>query len=106
MINPPRARLFHWGILEMCSITPFWVIPLVWFPVVLYHIYTALKMDEQYNMPVLTLFFIIGLLSWTFCEYCLHRFFFHVDEKLPDNKYALTFHFIFHGIHHAFPMDK
>lgn len=105
MINPTTARLFHSDFIEFFSACPYWVIPIVWIPIVLYHLTSAIKLDDG-NYPVLALFYIIGFLSWTLAEYCLHRFFFHVDDKLPDNKYFLTAHFIFHGIHHAFPMDK
>jgi len=45
-------------------------------------------------------------LLWTLIEYILHRFLFHLDDKLPDNSFSLMTHFLFHGIHHAFPMDK
>ena len=51
--------------------------------------------------------FISGLLAWTLMEYTLHRFLFHAEDKwLPHNNLAMTMHFLFHGIHHAFPMDK
>lgn len=105
MINPSTARLFKWDFVEFFSSCPYWVIPLVWIPIVSFHIYNALKMDDG-SYPVLALFYIIGFLSWTFAEYILHRFLFHIDDKLPDNRVCLTLHFIFHGIHHAFPMDK
>lgn len=105
MINPPKARLFHSDFLEMFSSTPYWLIPIIWIPIVLYHMYLGLERNDT-NLLFLTFFYFVGILSWTLAEYVLHRFFFHVDDKLPDNNYALTFHFIFHGIHHAFPMDE
>jgi len=43
---------------------------------------------------------------WTLSEYVLHRFVFHYDDSLPDNRVALFLHFLLHGIHHAFPMDR
>ncbi|EHL00605.1 putative RNA-binding protein rsd1 [Glarea lozoyensis 74030] len=33
-------------------------------------------------------------------------FLFHLDKWLPDNRVALTAHFLLHGIHHYLPMDK
>jgi 4-hydroxysphinganine ceramide fatty acyl 2-hydroxylase len=42
-------------------------------------------------------------------EYFLHRFLFHSEDKwLPGSKgnFPIVAHFMFHGIHHAFPMDK
>jgi len=39
-------------------------------------------------------------------EYMLHRFTFHAEDKwLPKHPKAVCMHFIFHGVHHAFPMD-
>ncbi|RMD43781.1 hypothetical protein DV735_g1388, partial [Chaetothyriales sp. CBS 134920] len=34
------------------------------------------------------------------------RFLFHLDKFLPDHPYALTLHFVLHGIHHYLPMDR
>jgi 4-hydroxysphinganine ceramide fatty acyl 2-hydroxylase len=54
--------------------------------------------------------FLVGVVYWTFGEYTLHRFLFHGEEYwviyAPKNKLVLTFHFLIHGIHHAFPMDR
>ena len=49
------------------------------------------------------LFFLIGFLSWTLAEYILHRFIYH---KIKDASYDTGFHYMFHGIHHAYPNDK
>lgn len=50
--------------------------------------------------------FLIGNVVWTILEYTLHRFLFHVDYYLPDANWALTLHFLLHGIHHYLPMDR
>lgn len=52
------------------------------------------------------IYFVLGCLMWTLLEYTFHRFLFHLDDYLPDNGFALTTHFVFHGIHHYVPMDK
>ncbi len=44
-----------------------------------------------------------GLLSWTFVEYVLHRFVFHWT---PPGAWGARIHFIFHGVHHAYPNDR
>jgi 4-hydroxysphinganine ceramide fatty acyl 2-hydroxylase len=36
----------------------------------------------------------------------MHRFLFHVDEWLPDNRWFLTVHFLLHGVHHYLPTDR
>ncbi len=49
---------------------------------------------------------LLGNFVWTILEYVLHRFLFHLDEYLPDANYALTLHFLLHGVHHYLPMDR
>jgi len=53
--------------------------------------------------------FVLGILSWTLMEYVMHRYLFHGEEywmdKLPHSKWIWSFHFLMHGIHHAFPQD-
>jgi 4-hydroxysphinganine ceramide fatty acyl 2-hydroxylase len=40
-------------------------------------------------------------------EYTLHRFLFHSEDYwLPNHPLILANHFLIHGIHHAFPMDR
>lgn len=48
-------------------------------------------------------FYLGGLATWTFMEYILHRFVFHIDEYFPFMK---RFHYIVHGIHHEYPKDE
>lgn len=50
--------------------------------------------------------FFVGNVVWTLLEYIFHRFLFHVDDLLPDHPYALTLHFLMHGVHHYLPMDR
>ncbi|KAI9339347.1 hypothetical protein BDR26DRAFT_1007882 [Obelidium mucronatum] len=98
------APLFgNW--LEFLSLAPWYVIPIVYIPISLYNIYYAVTELGQplFNVPI---YFSVGLLLWTFIEYSLHRFAFHVDAFLPDHQIAFTLHFLLHGIHHFLPMDK
>jgi 4-hydroxysphinganine ceramide fatty acyl 2-hydroxylase len=105
MINPPEAILFENKFLEIFTKTPWWVIPLLWVPGILYYLnYSYFELN--YTVAEVMFYYIVGLFAWTLTEYILHRFLFHYDEKLPDNNWALMLHFLFHGIHHAFPMDK
>lgn len=97
--SPPLFGNF----LEIFTLTPWFVIPLVWGPVVLLWTYVAL----QSFGPVLTaVLFAIGLVHWTFIEYCVHRFVFHIDENLIDHPLAFSLHFVNHGMHHFLPMDR
>jgi 4-hydroxysphinganine ceramide fatty acyl 2-hydroxylase len=63
--------------LEPLSMTPWWVIPTVWLPLVLYGLYLARpgfnSVFEEAG------FFAFGVFVWTLIEYGLHRFLFHLD---------------------------
>ena len=96
------APLFG-NFLEPLSKTPWWVVPTVWMPLVLYG--TALAFGHL-NTVAATAYWLTGLGLWTLVEYGLHRFLFHLDYYLPDNRVALTLHFLLHGIHHYLPMDR
>ena len=127
------ARLFGPDFLEMFTRTEWWVVPVFWGPIA---IYLFIRSLVQFSLPSspyssLPLFtsdpsaplthlsdvtleglgktlacFFTGNLIWTFLEYLLHRFLFHLDAVLPDAPWALTLHFLLHGIHHYLPMDR
>ena len=96
------APLFG-NFLEPLSKTPWWVVPMVWLPPVIYGTYLA---TQNLNPLAVPAYWIFGLCFWTIVEYGLHRCLFHVDHYLPDNRAALTLHFLLHGIHHYLPMDR
>jgi 4-hydroxysphinganine ceramide fatty acyl 2-hydroxylase len=104
MIDPPEAILFETPALEFFTKTPWYAIPIIWIPVVLYLMYYAFRYNGV-SLPQIALCYGIGVFLWTLVEYFLHRCVFHIDEKLPDNRYAFVLHYALHGIHHAFPMD-
>lgn len=95
------APLFG-NFLEPISLTPWYVIPIVWLPVVIYHISVALLNMNPFFAIVL---FGIGVFVWTLIEYCMHRFLFHFDDWLPENNICFVIHFLLHGVHHYLPMD-
>lgn len=96
------APLFG-NFLEPVSKTPWWMVPVVWLPVVTYHIYTALM---NMNQAFAIFLFAVGVFVWTLIEYGLHRFLFHLDDRLPEKQWAFTLHFLLHGVHHYLPMDR
>jgi len=60
--------------------------------------------------PLAMLFFVlVGMCTWGFSEYTLHRFVFHGEDTwmkmIPPSGAFYAFHFMIHGIHHAFPQD-
>lgn len=95
------APLFG-NFLEPLTKTPWWVIPTVWLPPVAYGTYLGAQALGAATVP----YWCLGVAIWTFVEYLLHRFLFHLDEWLPDNRVGLTLHFLLHGIHHYLPMDR
>ena len=57
------------------------------------------------SMPIvsLMLFFLIGWLTFTFVEYMVHRYVFHMDTS---TKVREEMQYKFHGVHHDYPKDK
>ncbi|EEQ36550.1 hypothetical protein CLUG_00673 [Clavispora lusitaniae ATCC 42720] len=96
------APLFG-NFLEPVSLTPWWVVPVVWLPVNLYIF--SIGFSGQSKITALS-FWALGLFVWTLIEYCMHRFLFHLDGYLPNHRIFFTIHFLLHGVHHYLPMDK
>lgn len=97
------APIFGPWYLEMFSKTPWWVVPLIWLPWVGYNLWRG---SEIVGVQKTIFGFGVGVFIWTLLEYGLHRFLFHVDDWMPDNKWCLILHFFLHGIHHYIPMDR
>ncbi|RLU24424.1 hypothetical protein DMN91_002513 [Ooceraea biroi] len=106
-VNRP-IRFFKSDILETLSITPWYVMPIVWLPVAMYLFYIGCILDVSTNivikLPRILLSFLVGFFIWSLVEYFVHRKVFHF--KPPHNsKLLITLHFLFHGCHHKAPMD-
>ncbi|POS84048.1 hypothetical protein EPUL_001986 [Erysiphe pulchra] len=71
------APLFG-NFLEPLSKTVWWVVPVVWLPLVVYGLYIARPGLSSTAVEVLCWTF--GLFLWTLVEYFLHRFLFHLDR--------------------------
>ncbi|KAK1761045.1 putative Inositolphosphorylceramide-B C-26 hydroxylase [Echria macrotheca] len=97
------APLFG-NFLEPLSKTPWWVVPLCWVPPVVYGTYIVREGYATAWQEAAVWLFGFGL--WSLIEYLMHRFLFHLDEWLPDNRVGITLHFLLHGVHHYLPMDK
>ncbi|KAI7907968.1 uncharacterized protein BX663DRAFT_492586 [Cokeromyces recurvatus] len=100
---PGPAIFFGHPLLEPLTKTAWYIVPTVWFPYVSYQLYCSLSYDSNITTGVS---FLIGILVWTLLEYLLHRFFFHLDDFLPDHQLAFILHFVIHGFHHYLPMDR
>ncbi|KAL3467505.1 hypothetical protein BJX64DRAFT_143801 [Aspergillus heterothallicus] len=97
------APLFG-NFLEPLSKTAWYVVPMVWLPPVIYG--TIVGFSGLGNSLGAAGYWILGFFMWSLIEYVMHRFLFHMDKYLPDNRVGITLHFLLHGIHHYLPMDK
>ena len=71
----------------------------------MYLLFSSISDFTVRNPLVYLLTFLSGLLVWTLTEYCLHRFIFHSEKHLFDNRLVRYLHFVLHGIHHMMPID-
>ena len=121
-----RLRLFESDFLEQLTNTKWYMIPLIWMPLVLYFAISGLFLfrdkygksnlkheDASVYMNSLglgsgalfgSILFSLGTLAWTLLEYTLHRHVFHWKPNL-DSYNQITLHFLIHGLHHKTPMD-
>ena len=107
-VNPVKdLLLFDNWFLETISKSEYWYIIVAFIPYWIYSIYMMTQVNFSGNILQIISLGVVGVLSWTLMEYLFHRFIFHGEDYwmkiLPKNKYLFTFHFLFHGIHHAFP---
>lgn len=95
------TRMFKSDFLEMFSKMHFTTPLFIFIPVILFFVYkTFFVLHVSWFMALL--FFILGLLVWSFTEYTMHRFLFHYH---PTSEWGKKIHFVFHGVHHDYPND-
>ena len=95
------VRMFENDTLEKLSRTH-WSVPLIIFvPVLLYFLYQAIFVYAISAISIV-LYLLLGVITWSFIEYLLHRFVFHYNFK---SKIGKRVHFLFHGVHHDYPND-
>uniref|UniRef100_A0AC34QRU2 Fatty acid 2-hydroxylase n=1 Tax=Panagrolaimus sp. JU765 TaxID=591449 RepID=A0AC34QRU2_9BILA len=104
-----RLRLFESDSLERLTNTKWYMIPLIWMPLVIYFGFQGLNLiQDSYGYSsgtfIATTFFMSGTLVWTLLEYILHRYVFHWKPNM-DSYNQITLHFLAHGLHHKTPMD-
>ncbi|KAA8519318.1 hypothetical protein F0562_013574 [Nyssa sinensis] len=85
---------------KFLTCTVWWVIPLIWLPVVCWCISMSIRMGH--TLPQIALMVVSGIFVWTLLEYTLHRFLFHIKTK---SYWGNTMHYLIHGCHHKHPMD-
>ena len=83
--------------------TSHWAMPGVWFiPVISLCLWDGLRRPEV-GLGIAALCWAGGLLTWTFVEYWLHRWVFHL--KPAKNMFLREIQYVMHGYHHDFPDD-
>jgi len=94
-----NARMFKSGFIELFSKVHPALPALMYVPIVAWCAWSALALQSWYAVLGTTL---LGLFFWSFTEYTLHRFYFHMA---PTNALKRLLYFYSHGIHHAYPDD-
>ncbi len=98
---PESLRIFRHPWLEALSHIRWWVIPLIWLPVVATLFYAS-GAWAGLTWGTSALWFVAGFALWTLTEYLLHRFVFHFQ---PRSSFGRKLHFLAHGVHHLDPWD-
>lgn len=117
------VRMFESDFLERLTHVHPAVPHIIFVPVVLYMLYAAFQgPDVVVKVGAL---FVAGIVIWTFTEYVMHRWLFHVRKEVEDQTrevlskqpidtpalpvmrgFTQTRYFIEHGVHHDFPNDS
>ena len=101
-IEDVSPRIFENPILDFLSRVSWWVVPIIYVPMILIFSYIGLFVNELSYLKF-GLSFFIGVMFWTFMEYSLHRWAFHFE---PRNERQARILFLVHGIHHDYPQDS
>ncbi len=100
--NSGRKQLFKNQLLESLTKT-YAGIPIAMYSIVgiamFYHGISTGLLTIGIAAPV----FLMGLLSFTWLEYNVHRYIFHM---LPNTPIKKNIQYKFHGVHHEYPKDK
>lgn len=97
--NVGTDHLFKNGIMEKLTRTHISVPVTMHSLIVILFVY--LSVQDLSVMSVAGLFF-AGWLTWTFAEYWVHRYVYHVHT---EKKWLLKIQHMGHGIHHQYPKD-
>lgn len=100
--NKGQARLFQNQYLEYLTKTHPLVIWAIYLPIIIYLPYYS-HIRYQYTTTHITMLFTEGIVFWTFFEYVMHRFVFHM---VAENPTAQRVSYVLHGNHHEFPRDR
>ncbi|PON50316.1 Fatty acid hydroxylase [Parasponia andersonii] len=100
IVSKEGPRFFANDICELFTRTVWWVIPLIWLPVVCWLVTMSVQLGLTPSQAALAV--VGGIFIWTLMEYSLHRFLFHMKTT---SYWGNTLHYLLHGCHHKHPMD-
>ncbi|MVT06902.1 sterol desaturase family protein [Chitinophaga tropicalis] len=100
--NKGQARLFESRYLEMLTKTHPLVIWAMYVPIIGYMLYYSYASLGFGIARVATVFF-GAMFFWTFFEYIMHRYIFHLSSENPRVRRII---YVMHGNHHEYPRDK
>ncbi|WP_106132951.1 sterol desaturase family protein [Mongoliibacter ruber] len=100
--NNGSAHMFDNPVLERLSRTHI-SIPIILFMGIstasLYYAVTATDISISLGLGII----LVGLIVFTFVEYIMHKYFFHME---PDSPIKDKVQYSVHGVHHDYPRDK
>jgi sterol desaturase/sphingolipid hydroxylase (fatty acid hydroxylase superfamily) len=97
-----KARIFENPFLEALTKTSP-TITLVFYSALATALVTTGALAADPTVLRVVLYFVGGLLFWSFFEYIMHRFIFHISEHVHGTE---RFQYIIHGVHHQHPRDE
>jgi 4-hydroxysphinganine ceramide fatty acyl 2-hydroxylase len=100
--NKGQAKIFRNQYLEYLTKTHPLVIWSLYLPVIIFLTYYAYS-KLSFSVIAVVSIFLAGILFWTFFEYIMHRFVFHIVSENPRIKRIA---YVLHGNHHEFPRDR
>ncbi|RNL85923.1 fatty acid hydroxylase [Sinomicrobium pectinilyticum] len=96
------AKLFNNPILEKLTHTHI-SMPLIIFTVIAAVLIYYGIVEKGFRVPEMILLFIAGAVFFTFIEYIMHRYFYHMPATTEKRKKIA---YTMHGVHHDYPKDK
>ena len=100
--NKGQARLFESRYLEMLTKTHPLVIWGMYLPLIGYSLFYSFD-TLGFSIGRIALIFFGAMFFWSFFEYIMHRFIFHM---ISDSPRMTRFIYVLHGNHHEYPRDK
>jgi len=100
--NKGTRQLFQNPILEKLSRTHISVPLVIFFSYAAGLLYWSIT-HTTLSAGITVLLFFIGMLAFTWVEYNVHRYFFHMPTNTPRKE---KIQYTSHGVHHEFPKDK